>query len=93
MPTATRHVTSIVFRMSSSNQSKPAISILIPETFEDARGDVGFLRDWVGQSCDETFEVIVVAAPGRPDFEQAVQRILRPHDRYIVAELSHEMEA
>lgn len=79
--------------MNSSDQSKPAISILIPETFEDARSDVGFLRDWVGQSCDETFEVIVVAAPGRPDFEQAARRILRPHDRYIVAELSHEMEA
>lgn len=79
--------------MNSSDELQPAISILIPETFEDARGDVGFLRDWVGQSCDETFEVIVVATPGRPDFEDAVRRILRPHDQYIVAELSHEMEA
>ena len=76
----------------SPDKLRPAISILIPETFEDARSDVAFLRDWVGQSCEETFEVIVVATPGRPDFEDTVRRILRPQDQYIVAELSHEME-
>lgn len=92
MPTGTKQVANTVSRMSSSDNLKPAISILIPETFEDARGDVAFLRDWVGQSCDETFEVIVVATPGRPDFENAVREILRPHDQCIVAELSHEME-
>jgi SAM domain (Sterile alpha motif) len=73
--------------------SRPAISILLPGMFEDPRTDVAFLRDWVEQSCDEPFEVIVVARSGRPDFDRAARSILRPQDRYIVAELSHEIEA
>ena len=73
-------------------EPRPAISILIPVTFEDRRTDVAFLCDWVGQSCEEIFEVIVVARPGRPDFENAARRILRLRDQYIVAELFHEIE-
>jgi len=73
-------------------EPRAAISILIPETFEERRSDVAFLGDWVRQTCEETFEIIVVAKPGRPDFEQAAKRILRRQDQYVVAELSHEIE-
>ena len=51
-----------------------------------------FYATRVRQSCQESFEIIVVATPGRPDFESAARTILRSHDRYIVAEFAHEIE-
>jgi len=71
---------------------RPAISVVIPETFEDPRRDIAFLRDWVGQSCEDAFEVIVVAKSGRPDFESAARKILRPCDQLIVAEFIHRVD-
>jgi hypothetical protein len=74
------------------DELRPAISVVIPETFEDSRSDIAFLQHWVGQSCEDAFEVIVVAKAGRADFEAAARKRLRPCDQYIAAELTHQMD-
>ncbi|MEQ1841018.1 MAG: glycosyltransferase [Verrucomicrobiales bacterium] len=78
--------------MLQPDKEKPLISVIIPELFDDSRADIAFLRDWVEQTCEEPFEIIVVASPGRADFVSAVEQILRPSDKLIIEELSHEIE-
>ena len=75
-----------------SAELRPLVSVVIPETFHDSRSDIAFLRDWVGQSCEDAFEVIVVTTDGRPDFKNAARKILRPRDQYIVRALTHHID-
>jgi len=74
------------------HETRPAISVVIPEMFDDSRSDIAFLHAWVSQSCEDAFEIIVVAKAGRPDFDDAARKILRPCDQMIVAELVHQIE-
>lgn len=78
--------------MIQPENEKPLISVIIPELFDDPRADIAFLRDWVEQTCEEPFEIIIVALPGGHDFVSAVEQILRPSDQFIIEEFSHEIE-